>query len=91
MDKQRAVYRIGLELVKTMGETYREVYSRRVGKDKGSEEPVKIPRCMFCGGVGIDLGKVRGRDIAACPDCARKLLPLLRELVKAAGRPRRSK
>jgi hypothetical protein len=46
---------------------------------------------MFCGGVGIDLGKVRGRDIAACPDCARKLLPLLRELVKAAGRPRRSK
>jgi hypothetical protein len=90
MDKYRAVYRIGLELVKTIGETYREVYGRGVDRDEYSEELIRIPYCILCGGIGVDLGKVGERDVAMCPDCAREFLHPLRELVKAAERLRES-
>jgi len=90
MDKYRAVYRIGLELVKTIGETYLEVYGRGVDRDEYSEELIRIPYCILCGGIGVDLGKVGERDVAMCPDCAREFLHPLRELVKAAERLRES-
>jgi len=46
---------------------------------------VKIPYCIVCGRVGVDFGRVAGRDVALCPDCARILLPKVQALVEAAA------
>jgi len=90
MDRYRAVYRIGQEVVRIIGETYEEVYGRGVDREEGAgKKLIRIPRCIFCEGVGVDLGKVEKRDIAVCPDCARRISPRLRELVRAAGSNKR--
>ena len=46
---------------------------------------MKIPYCIVCGRVGVDFGKVAGRDVALCPDCARILLPKVQALVEATA------
>ena len=46
---------------------------------------MKIPYCIVCGRVGVDFGRVAGRDVALCPDCARILLPKVQALVEAAA------
>ena len=48
---------------------------------------IKIPYCIVCGRVGVDIGKVSGRDVAICPDCAKALLPRLEALVSAIAPP----
>jgi D-aminopeptidase len=50
------------------------------------EMSVKIPYCMICGRVGVDLGRIAGKDVALCPDCAEALMPKISALVEAAGR-----
>jgi hypothetical protein len=52
---------------------------------------MKIPYCIVCGRVGVDFGKVAGRDVAMCPDCARILLPKVQALVEAAAPKRPAK
>jgi len=52
---------------------------------------IKIPYCIICGRVGVDIGKVFGRDVAICPDCAKALLPRLEALVAAVAPPRKPK
>jgi hypothetical protein len=52
---------------------------------------MKIPYCIICGRVGVDFGKVAGRDVAMCPDCARILLPKVQALVEAAAPKRPAK
>jgi len=52
---------------------------------------VKIPYCIVCGRVGVDFGRVAGRDVALCPDCARILLPKVEALVEAAAPKRPAK
>ena len=47
---------------------------------------VKIPYCIICGRIGVDLGRISGRDVALCPDCAEALMPKIEALVEAAGR-----
>ena len=37
----------------------------------------------------MDLGKVFGRDVAICPDCAKALLPRLEALVSAVAPPKK--
>jgi hypothetical protein len=50
------------------------------------EMSVKIPYCIICGRIGVDLGRISGRDVALCPDCAEALMPKIEALVEAAGR-----
>ena len=50
---------------------------------------MKIPYCIICGRIGVDLGRVSGRDMAICPDCAEALMPKIRALVEAAASTRR--
>ena len=50
---------------------------------------MKIPYCMICGRIGVDLGRVSGRDVALCPDCAQALMPKIKALVEAAASSRR--
>ena len=50
---------------------------------------MKIPYCMICGRIGVDLGRVSGRDVAICPDCAEALMPKIRALVEAAASSKR--
>ena len=52
---------------------------------------MKIPYCIVCGRVGVDFGKVAGKDVALCPDCARVLLPKVQALVEAAAPKRPAK
>jgi hypothetical protein len=87
MDRCNAVYRIGRELVKIIAEACQEVYSGGAGRNGDSVgKSIKIPRCTVCGDIGVDLGKVEKKDVALCLDCARKLLPRMRKLLKAASR-----
>jgi len=48
------------------------------------EMSVKIPYCIICGRIGVDLGRISGRDVALCPDCAEALMPKIEALVEAA-------
>jgi len=52
---------------------------------------VKIPYCIVCGRVGVDFGRIAGKDVALCPDCARILLPKVQALVEAAAPKRPAK
>jgi len=52
---------------------------------------IKIPYCIICGKVGVDIGKVFGRDVAIGPDCAKALLPRLEALVSAVAPPKKPK
>jgi len=49
---------------------------------------IKIPFCIICGRIGVDLGKVSGKDVALCPDCAKALLPKLSGFVEALASPK---
>ena len=49
---------------------------------------IRIPYCIVCGKLGVDLGKVSGKDVAICPDCAKALLPRLQALVAELAPPK---
>ena len=53
------------------------------------EMSVKIPYCIICGRVGVDLGRISGNEVALCPDCAEALMPKIEALVEAARGTRR--
>jgi len=52
---------------------------------------VKIPYCIVFGRVGVDFGKIAGKGVALCPDCARVLLPKVQALVEASAPKRPAK
>ena len=52
---------------------------------------MKIPYCIVCGRVGVDFGKIAGKGVALCPDCARILLPKVQALVEASAPKRPAK
>lgn len=52
---------------------------------------VRIPYCIICDRVGVDLGRVAGKEVALCLDCARVLLPKVQALVEAAAPKRPAK
>ena len=52
---------------------------------------VKIPYCIICGRVGVDVGKIVGKDVALCLDCARLLSPKVQALVEATPTKRPAK
>ena len=52
---------------------------------------MKVPYCIVCGRIGVDFGKIAGKDVALCPDCARLMLPKVQALVEAAAPKRPAK
>jgi NMD protein affecting ribosome stability and mRNA decay len=52
---------------------------------------VKVYHCIFYGSLGVDLGKVAGKEVAMCPDCARVLFPKIQALLEATAPKRPAK
>ena len=52
---------------------------------------MKIPYCIVCGKVGVGVGRLAGKEVALCLDCARVLLPKVEALVEASAPKRLAK